>query len=153
LNDGAHPSASELHKRWAELENEHHELAAAIHRAESGGADLALLHDRQAKLLLDINALVARIREAPASTLEDYLALLDVALEHELDLAADIGFYGPNDYPIFTRLLRALAERAPHFEYNSLQRWLSAPGQLGDLMGKAAPTEPAPTQPARRRRS
>lgn len=144
MNEGAHSSASELHelhKRWVELENEHQELARVIDQAKIGGADLALLHDRQAKLLLDINALVAEIREAPADTLEDYLALLDVALEHELDLAADIGFYGPNDYPMITRLLRALAERAPRFEFNSLQRWLSSPGQFEELMGTAAPTK------------
>ena len=100
-------SISELHKRWAKLENEHHELAGRIKGAQLGGADLALLRDKQAKLLLDINAVVAEIRGAPASTVEDYLALLDVAIEHEIDLVADIAFYGREDYPMIARLLRS----------------------------------------------
>jgi hypothetical protein len=129
VTDSAH-SISELHKRWVELENEHHQLACTMREAELGGADLALLRDRQARLLLEINALVARIREAPASTLEDYLALLDVALEHEIDLAADIAFYGPEDYPMISRLLFALAEQVPGFEFNSLRRWLSLRGPV-----------------------
>ena len=111
VTDGGHLSVFELHKRWAKLEDEHHQLAAAMTRAKIGGADLALLRERQAKLLLDINALVLEISEAPATTLEDYLALLDVVLENETDLAADIAFYGANDYPMLTRLLRMLAEK------------------------------------------
>ena len=129
------PSISELHKRWAELENEHHELARTMRDAQFGGADLELLRDKQAQLLLNINAIVAEIREAPAHTVEDYLALLDVALEHEVDLAADIAFYGPEDYPMIARLLRAVAHLVPGFEFNSLRRWLSAPGQFDQLMG------------------
>jgi hypothetical protein len=129
-------STSQLHKIWAGLEDEHHELAIAINQAGSGGADRLLLRQRQAKLLLDINAVVAEIRTAPAKTLEDYLALLDVALDHEIDLAADIAFYGPADYPMITRLLRALAETAPEFEFNSFRRWLSLPGQFEQVMGK-----------------
>src|ERR1700738_1777472 len=73
------------------------------------GADLALLRERQTRLLLEINSLVAEIRDASATTIEDFLALLDVALEHELDLAPEIAFYGPADYPIITRLLRTPA--------------------------------------------
>ena len=72
---------------------------------------------------------------------EDFLALLDVALEHELDLASDIAFYGPADYPMITHLLRALARMVPEFEFNSLQRWLSSPGQFEQLMGDATPLE------------
>jgi hypothetical protein len=134
VTDSAH-SISELHKRWVELENAHHQLACTMKEAELGGADLALLRERQARLLLDINALVAQIREAPASSFEDYLALLDVALEHELDLAADIAFYGLEDYPMISRLLFALAEHVPGFEFNSLQRWLSARGQFTQPIG------------------
>jgi hypothetical protein len=92
----------------------------------------------QASLLLEISALVAEIRDAPATTTEDFLALLDVAIEHELDLAPDIAFYGPADYPMITRLFRALARMAPDFEFNSLRRWLSSPGQFEQLMGDAA---------------
>jgi len=95
----------------------------------------------QAKLLLQINALVAEIRDAPATTTEDFLALLDVALDHELDLASDIAFYGPADYPMITRLFRALARKVPDFEFNSLRRWLSSPGQFEQLMGDATPFE------------
>src|SRR5690348_17887854 len=98
------------------------------------------MRTRQEKLLLDINALVDRIRRAPASTLHDYLALLDVAIEHEIDLAADIAYYGPNDYPMIMRLLRALAEQAPNFEFNSLRRSLALPGQLEELIGKGMPS-------------
>lgn len=128
------PSASALHKQWAKLEDEHHELAAAID-ACSERADVASMRERQAKLLLEINSLVAEIQDAPAATTEDFLALLDVALEHELDLACDIAFYGPADYPIITRLLRVLACKAPAFEFNSLRRWLSLPGEFEQLMG------------------
>jgi hypothetical protein len=68
---------------------------------------------RQARLLLEINGIVAEIRDAPATTIEDFMALLDVALEHEIDLAADIAFYGLSDYPMIARLLRALACTVP----------------------------------------
>jgi hypothetical protein len=136
VTEGEHPSIFELHKRWTKLENEHHQLAAVMTRAEIGGAELALLRERQAKLLLDINALVREIGEAPANTLEDYVALLDVVLEHETDLAADIAFYGASDYPMLTRLLRMLAETTPEFEFNSLRRWLSSPDKYEQLMGE-----------------
>jgi hypothetical protein len=68
--------------------------------------------------------------------------LLDVALEHELDLACDIASYGPTDYPMITRLLRVLARTVPEFEFNSLWRWLS-PGQLQQLWGRdSCPGDP-----------
>jgi hypothetical protein len=152
VTEGRKPSIFELHQRWTTLENEHHQLAAAMAQAEVGGADLALLRDRQAKLLLDINALVVEISEAPASTPKDYLALLDVVLEHETDLAADIAFYGANDYPMLTRLLRILAETAPGFEFNSLRRWLSTPDEYEQLMGKRSdPCRRRPMRAARKR--
>ena len=140
MSKGTPASISELHKLWARLEDEHHQIAIALEQAVIGGADVTLLRDRQAKLLLDINSLVATIREAPASTFEDHLALLDVALEHEIDLAADIAFYGPADFPMITRLLRALAERARGFEFNSLRRWLSLPGQFEQITGRQHPS-------------
>jgi hypothetical protein len=139
---GAQSSIHVLHEVWAKLENEQHELAIAMEQARHRGADVRPMQARQARLLLDINAVVADIREAPACTLEDYLALLDVALEHEIDLAADIGYYGLADYPMITRLLRALAQCAPEFEFNSLRRWLSIPGQFEELVGKATLCEP-----------
>ena len=77
---------------------------------------------------------MAEIREAPATTLHDHLALLDVAIEHEIDLAADIAFYGATDFPMITRLLRALARTVPGFEFNSLRRSLSSPGQFEQVM-------------------
>lgn len=135
MTEGAHSPIFELYQRWTKLEDEHHQMAAAMTQAEACGAELALLRDRQAKLLLDINALVLEISAAPANTLEDYLALLDVALEHETDLAADIAFYGADDYPMLTRLLRTLGERKPGFEFNSLRRWLS-PAKYEQLMGR-----------------
>jgi hypothetical protein len=95
---------------------------------------VTLLRDRQARLLLEISAVVAEIRDAPATTLHDYLALLDVAIEHEIDLAVEIGYYGPADFPMITRLLRSLAQTVPGFEFNSLRRSLSAPGRLEQLM-------------------
>ena len=136
-------SAFVLHKQWARLEDEHHELAIEIDAAGTWGADLAPMRERQASLLLEINSLVAEIRDASATTIEDFLALLDVALEHELDLAPEIAFYGTADYPIITRLLRALARTAPGFEFNSLRRWLSFPGQLEQLMGSTTLLESA----------
>ena len=79
VTHGAHATTSELHGLWASLENECHKLAMSIEEAREGGADVTLLRDRQAHLLLHISAVVAEIREAPATTLHDHLALLDVA--------------------------------------------------------------------------
>ncbi len=42
------------------------------------------------------------------------------------------------------RLLCALAGTVPGFEFNSLRRWLAAPGQFEQLMGIA--TTVAPTR-------
>jgi len=81
-----------LHGLWVKLENEHHELAAAIEYAHGRGADAAPMRLRQARLLLRINAIVNQIRQTPARTLEDCLSLLDVAFDHETDLAADMAF-------------------------------------------------------------
>jgi len=142
VTEKAHCSISALHKQWARLEDEHHRLAIAIEVARRGGADPAPMRERQMRLLLEINSVVAEIQKAPATTVEDYAALLDVALEHELDLACDIAFYGPADYPMTARLLRALACRMPGFEFNSLRRWLSS-GQFEQLMGNAAASEPS----------
>jgi hypothetical protein len=119
------PSAAELHKQWVKLENEQHQLAAAIERAKLDGRDPEPLRQQQAKMLLKINTLVNAIQHAP-----------DVALEHELDLASDIAFYGLGDYPMTARLLRELAQRAPGFEFNSLRRWLSS-GQFEELTRNA----------------
>ena len=135
MTECPHSSISVLHQQWAKLEDEHHELALAIEEAQAKEADLAPMRERQAELLLEINSLVAEIQNAPARTIEDYLALLDVALEHELDLACDIAYYGPADYPMTTRLLRFLAHRVPEFEFNSLRRWLFSPDQLQQLRG------------------
>jgi hypothetical protein len=119
------PSAAELHKQWVKLENEQHQLAAAIERAKLDGRDPEPMRQQQAKMLLKINTLVNAIQHAP-----------DVALEHELDLASDIAFYGLGDYPMTARLLRELAQRAPGFEFNSLRRWLSS-GQFEELTRNA----------------
>lgn len=143
VTERANLSSSVLHKQWAKLEDEHHELAITIDAAQAGGADVTAMREQQLTLLLEINSLVAEIRDAPAATIEDFLALLDVALEHELDLACDIAFYGPADYPITTRLLRVLAREAPGFKFNSFRRWLSRPGQLEQLMGDATRVESA----------
>jgi len=141
MTEGPYPFASVLHKQWAKLEDEQHSLAIAIDAALTREADRAPMRERQARLLLEINSLVAAIRDAPAATTEDFLALLDVALEHELDLACDIAFYGAADFPIITRLFRVLAGMAPGFEFNSLRRWLSLPGEFEQLMGQTAPLE------------
>ena len=129
------PSASALHEQWTKLEDEHDALSIAIDAARGRPADLALMRERQAKLLLEIAALVARIQDAPATTTEDFLALLDVALEHEVDLAADIAFYGAADFPIITRLLSVLERIAPSFEFSSLRRWSAAADRLGQPTG------------------
>ena len=136
MTESQTPSASVLHQQWAKLEDEHHELAIAIDACRARRADFPSMRERQARLLLEINSLVAKIQNAPARTTEDFLALLDVALEHELDLACDIAFYGPAHYPIITRLLRILACKAPGFQFNSLRRWLSLPGEFERLMGQ-----------------
>ena len=133
MTQDVHATISELHDLWASLENERHRLAIMIAQTRNGGADVRLLRDREARLLLDISAVVAEIREAPATTLLDHLALLDVAIEHEIDLAADIAYYGARDFPMITRLLRALARTVPGFD-NSLRRSLSLPGQFEQLM-------------------
>jgi len=135
VSKAGHHSVSALHKLWVQLENEHHELEGTMRQPGIGKAALTQLRDRQARLLLEISAVVAQIRDAPAATLEDYAALLDVAIEHEIDLAADIAYYGAADFPMITRLLRALAERVPDFEFNSLRRWLDSPGQYAEVIG------------------
>ena len=140
-------SISALYQLWVRLENEQHELAITIQQAPIDTANVASMRERYAWLLLEISAVVAEIRDAPATTLEDYLALLDVALEHEIDLAGDIAFYGPKDFPMITRLLRALAQRAPGFEFNSLRRWLSSPGQYDEVVGNVSLFEPATDDP------
>jgi hypothetical protein len=136
-------STSVLHRQWAKLENEHRELAIAIDAARPKKADVTLMRKRQESLLLEISSLVAKIQNAPATTIEDSLALLDVAIEHELDLACEMAFYGPADYPIIARLLRILAREVPGFEFNSLRRWLSVSGQFEQLMGRATHLETA----------
>ncbi len=143
-----HPSVAELHKQWVKLENEQHQLATAINSGKVDALDREAARQRQAKLLLEITSLVATIRDAPAKTIEDFIALLDIALEHELDLAADIAAYGPSDYPMTARLLRAFAGKVPGFEFNSLRRWLSAPGQFEQLMGNDVPAEQPENQAA-----
>ena len=147
MTERPHFSISTLHKQWAKLEDEHHQLAIAINEARTEGTDLAPLRQRQIELLLEITSIVAEMRDAPATTTEDFIALLDVALEHELDLASDIAYYGPGDYPMTARLLCALAGTVPGFEFNSLRRWLSLPGQFEQLMGVAAPIVPKPDEP------
>lgn len=68
MTESLHSSTSVLHKRWVELEDENHELALAIDAARTRrAADLAPMRERQARLLLDINSLVAEIRDAPAT--------------------------------------------------------------------------------------
>jgi len=134
LTERSNVSISALHKKWTKLEDEHHQLASAIAEARSEGADVAPMRQRQIELLLEITSIVAEIRDTPATTTEDFIALLDVALEHELDLASDIAHYGPSDYPMTARLLCALAGTVPGFEFNSLRRWLSLPGQFEQLM-------------------
>ena len=138
MTERPHVSISALHKEWVKLEDEHHLLERAIDEARAKKADVAPMRQRQIALLLEITSIVAQMRDAPATTMEDFAALLDVALEHELDLASDIADYGPGDYPMTARLLRALASRVPGFEFNSLRRWLSSPGQLEQLLGAAA---------------
>jgi hypothetical protein len=140
VSERPHSSISTLHKNWAKLEDEHHQLAIAIDEARPAGTDLAPMRQRQIELLLEITSIVAEIRDAPATTTEDFMALLDVALEHELDLACDIAYYGPSDYPMTARLICALASTVPGFEFNSLRRWLSLPGQFEQLMGAKTPT-------------
>jgi len=146
VTERPHLSISALHKQWAKLEDEHHQLAIGINEARIQGTDLAPMRQRQIELLLEITSIVAEMRDAPATTAEDFIALLDVTLEHELDLASDIAYYGPNDYPMTARLLRALAGAAPGFEFNSLRRWLSSPGQFEQLMSAANIPAPAPDE-------
>jgi hypothetical protein len=128
----SHSSISALHRRWAELENEHHELATAIAEIGLESADLVPMRERQTRLLLDIEAQTAEIRRASPTTVEDVVALLDLVLDHETDLACDIANYGPIDYPMTAQLLRAAARLVPGFEFNSLRRWLS-PAQFEEL--------------------
>jgi hypothetical protein len=148
VTERPHLSISTLHKQWAKLEDEHHRLAIAINEARAEGTDPAPMRQRQIELLLEITSIVAEIRDAPATTTEDFIALLDVALEHELDLACDIAHYGPSDYPMIARLLCALAGAVPGFEFNSLRRWQSLPGQFEQLMGSATAITPTQDEPS-----
>ena len=131
-----HSSISALHQRWAKFENEHHELALAIAEVGIGSADLASLRERQARLLLDIEAVIADIRRASATTIGDIVALLDIMLDHETDLACDIANDDSIDYPMIAQILRASARLVPGFEFNSLRRWLS-PAQFEQLFPRS----------------
>ena len=108
----------------------------AIAEAGIGSADLASLRERQARLLLEIEALTADIRRISPTTIEEIFALLDLVLEHETDLACDIANFGPIDYPMIAQLLRAAASLVPGFEFNSLRRWLS-PAQFEEIFSRA----------------
>jgi len=127
-----HSSISALHQRWAKLENEHHELAMAITEVGIGRDDVGSLRERQARLLLDIEAVIAEIRRGSPTTIRDIVALLDIVLDHETDLACDIANDGPIEYPMIEQILRAAARLVPGFEFNSLRRWLS-PAQFEQL--------------------
>ena len=131
-----HSSISALHQQWAKLENEHHELALAIAEVGIQSADLASLREQQARLLLDIEAVIAEIRRASAMTIGDIVAVLDIVLDHETDLACDIANDGSIDYPMIAQILRAAARLVPGFEFNSLRRWLS-PAQFEQLFPRA----------------
>ena len=98
MTDCPPSSTSVLHKQWAKLENEHHELAIAICAARAKKADVALMRKRQESLLREISSLVAKIRNAPATTIEDFVALLDVAVS---------GGYGFNPL-VFSNLFKGL---------------------------------------------
>ena len=50
-------STSVLHKQWAKLESEHHELAIAICAARAKKAEVALMRKRQESLLREIGSL------------------------------------------------------------------------------------------------
>ena len=80
VTERPHVPISAVHKQWVKLEDEHHQLAKAIHEDRAAGTDLAPMRQRQIKLLLEITSIVAEIRDAPATTTEDFIALLDVAL-------------------------------------------------------------------------
>jgi hypothetical protein len=45
------------------------------------------------------------------------------------------------------RLLRAVVRAVPGFQFNSLRRWLSSPGQFEQLMDDGAFSEPATNEP------
>jgi hypothetical protein len=106
------PSISELHKQWAKLQDEQQpELALAIKRSCAQAAG-----ERQATLLLQINELVAAICDAPVTTIEHFVALPDVSLEHGLDLAPDIASYGPANCPMTARPLPTLELVVREFE-------------------------------------
>ena len=70
VSERPHVSISVLHKQWAKLEDEHHQLAIAIGEARTAGTDLAPMRQRQIELLLEITSIVAEIRDAPATTTE-----------------------------------------------------------------------------------
>ena len=74
VTERPHFSISTLHKQWAKLEDEHHQLAIVIDEARTAGTDLAPMRQRQLKLLLEITSIVAEIRDAPATTIEDFIA-------------------------------------------------------------------------------
>jgi hypothetical protein len=79
------------------------ELAMAIAERRIGSADLSSMREKQARLPLEIEALTAEIRRASPKTIEDIVALLDVVLEHETDLAYDIANDDPIDYAMIMR--------------------------------------------------
>ena len=59
VTERPHVSISAVHKQWVKLEDEHHQLAKAIHEDRAAGTDLAPMRQRQIKLLLEITSIVA----------------------------------------------------------------------------------------------
>ena len=104
------------------------------------------MQQRQTELLLEITSIVAEIRDTPAATTNDSLALLDVGLERELDLACDICLLWPKR--IIRWLLGACARWQPRFRGSNL-----TPCGHGFVTGSVRAADGHRNEPLRLRRT
>lgn len=120
------PSIAELHRRCIALEPERRCLAVEIERRRIGGmAEYRHLTEREREVIREIDGILAWIRVVPVQNIEDIAALLDLALDIELDAPPpDLNL---QDRPWTLLLARGLRSLASGVEMSWLRR-LSPPG-------------------------
>jgi chorismate mutase len=120
------PSIAELHRRCLALENERRSLAVAIGECRIGGLpEYRRLSEREARVIRQIGEILDLMQSVPVRNIDDIAALLDLALDIELDPPPPDLIV--RDRPWTLRLVRALRSLAPSVEMSWLRR-LSPPG-------------------------
>jgi hypothetical protein len=125
-HSAARLSVADLHRQCVALEDERRCLAGEIaERRASGTAECGRLIERERAVIREISSMLDRMRTAPVRSVDDIAALVDLALDIELDAPAPDLI--PHDWPWTLRLLQALRSLAPEVEMSWLRRQ-SPPG-------------------------